>query len=439
MAGFQVGVAVRDITPPDGWIREGRIWLWGYGSRTGPCEGVHDPISVRALAIRDDAGDTLALAALDLGAVDAGFTDNVRRRVGRTQRIARENICIHVTHTHGAPVPVNIPTWQPGFTVPDPEYMALVEDRVVGAIEDACRVTEAATIRFGRGQTGIAFDRHFGAPGFHDPTLDVLKITDENDGVIATVFFTACHPVCMSDFNKVYADFPGVTRHQVEREMGGAALFVQGYCGISNPVVRDPKTTGLALSDDVLSVLDGPMQELSGPVGAWSSKIQLPFQPLPVVSVRERAMNAGGIHARWAAAMAAADERIPDVLPVELQLFRIGAGPGAWFLAASSHEVTSDFAAPVRSLRPDDHVTPIAFSNSEISYVPSVNVLSGPERCDTFPFCENYEGGISFAWYGHRAPLAMDVDTRFVEGSAALFARVCDGVDRGGNVDSNAD
>jgi hypothetical protein len=229
--------------------------------------------------------------------------------------------------------------------------------------------------------------------------------------------------VCLGDFNKVYADFPGVAGRLLEQRLGGTALFVQGYCGISNPIKRDPEATGTALADDVITVVNSPMDELKGPLHTLSSTIQLPFRPLPDVQVRERARSAGGIHAMWAEAMEAQGDKVPDSLPTQLQAFRLGSGTGAWVLAASSHEVTADLATMVRSLLPHDHVTPIGFSNSQLSYVPSRRVLALPYECSDFPFCENYEGGMAFAWYGHRAPLTTDVDERIIQGHTALFDR----------------
>src|SRR5690348_3586960 len=50
---YRAGAAARDITPTRELIASGKIWLWGYGNRSAPCEGVHSPISVRALAVTD--------------------------------------------------------------------------------------------------------------------------------------------------------------------------------------------------------------------------------------------------------------------------------------------------------------------------------------------------------------------------------------------------
>src|SRR5262245_6310493 len=112
MAIYEVGVAVRGITPPAAWIAEGRIWLWGFGSRSAPCTGVRDSTDVRALAIRDEAGATVLLVSADLGALTPDSTERIRARVAVAHGIAGEYLCLNVSHTHGAPVFASIPTWQ---------------------------------------------------------------------------------------------------------------------------------------------------------------------------------------------------------------------------------------------------------------------------------------------------------------------------------------
>src|SRR5690349_6879528 len=198
MSPFEVGVAVRDITPPDEWIQAGRIWLWGYGVRSEVCDGVYQRISARALVVRDADGNAISLASVDLGALDPTMTQSIRERINASQGIAGEYICVNVTHTHGAPVVTTIPTWQPGVDRPDPAYVRFVEDAIVGVIDEAFANMRPATISFGRGATGIGYDRHFpplGQPSCYDPTLDVIKIAGDQASVIAVAFFAACHPV----------------------------------------------------------------------------------------------------------------------------------------------------------------------------------------------------------------------------------------------------
>lgn len=422
-AGFTVGIGVRDITPPDTLIRDGRIWLWGFGSRTKPADGVHDRLNAQALVIRDAQGAAIVLVSVDLGALDPFLTAAVRVRVEREHGIPAERTCINVTHTHGAPAVVSIPTWSPRFDRADPEYLRLVEDGIVDAIRAAILAEAPAALQFARGSTGIAYDRHFGEPGFHDPTLDVLRAIRPNGETIVTACFTACHAVARGDYNRVNTDFVGPARMRIEQEFGGVALFFQAFTGISNPKVRDAERIGAELAEHVIGLCRGSMEEITGSVEGRLDVIRFPFQPLPAEANLKRARETAGIYRRWARAMAELGSTCPAELTTPIQAIRIGEGEDAWILSISAHEVTSDLGAPIRALRPRNRVTLLGFSNSQLSYLPSRRVLTLPSAEEPFPFCANYEGGVAFAWYGHRAPLSFDVDERFVAGYAALLDR----------------
>jgi hypothetical protein len=120
-------------------------------------------------------------------------------------------------------------------------------------------------------------------------------------------------------------------------------------------------------------------------------------------------------------------DAIPETLPTQLQALRLGLYPSEWYLVASSHEVSTDFGNMIRTIWPYLRVTTIGYSNSQLSYMPSDNVLGNPVPCLNFPFCNgvgrttNYEGGHAFAWYAHRAPLETEVDEEFYDGNVALL------------------
>ena len=421
MSAFQVGIAVRDITPPEAWIHAGRIWLWGYGNRFQACDGIYQSISTQALVVKDQEDNCFVLVAVDIGALDASMTQSIRNRIGQSRGVDPEYICVNVSHTHGAPVTALIPTWQPGVDVPDTEYRTFLEQQIVDAIEGAFQSLQQATISFGRGTTDIGYDRHFGAPGYYDPTLDVIRVSNDDGTIIAVAFFAACHPVCLGNFNQVYADFPHVAREKVEAAVGGVAMFLQGYAGICNPGGKID-ATGSALAQDVLTVLNRPMHELDGRLHAWLSTIELPFQPLPSAAVLNQAKNAGDVYARWANYMTSLGSAIPETLPTQLQALRLGLAPNEWYLVASSHEVSTDLGDLIRTIWPYPRVSLMGYTNSQLSYLPSDNVLLNPSACLNFPFCtNNYEGGSAFAWYGHRGPLAGGVTERFYNGFVELL------------------
>lgn len=363
----------------------------------------------------------MVLASADLGALDADMTEAIRDRIFRSCSIPRENICLNVTHTHGAPAVVSIPTWQPGVSTADAAFLCLVENQISRAIEEAYRSAVPADVRFARGETHIGYDRHFDPPAIHDETLDVLFATGPDGHAIATAAFVACHPICLGAFNQVSADFAGAFRSKVEQRFGGVTLFFQGYGGIANPRGTDLEAVGAALADDVAAAIDGPTTLLYGTVRARLTQVNLPFQPLPFKAILREARAAGGVFTRWNDSVASIGDDAPDTLPTPLQALSLGAGPDGWTLAASGHEVTADFAPTIRAIRPNDHVTVMGFSNSQRSYIPSRRVLELPASEILFPFNPNYEGGQAFAWYGHRAPLTTDVDERFVRAHAELL------------------
>ncbi len=126
---------------------------------------------------------------------------------------------------------------------------------------------------------------------------------------------------------------------------------------------------------------------------------------------------------RWANSMASLGSDVPKNLPVQLQAFRIGAPPNAWLVAASSHEVVTEFASPVRYIIPQIPISLLGYTNFCLSYIPTRSILNEPGH-QPFPFSFNYEGANSFSWYGQPAPLSPQVDELFIQANASLLKRL---------------
>ena len=423
--GYEASAAWRDITPPQEWIDGGLIWLWGYGYRTGPCTGVADPLEARAVCIRDDDGGATVLVTADVGALDPATTERVRERLAATHGLARSQVGINVSHTHSAPVAASIPTWQPGVAEARPEYVALVEDAIVVAVEEALATLRPARIEFGRGTTNIGVDRHAIAGVPFDRTLDVVRITGLDGTPIAVVFVAACHPTSFGDVASISSDFVGVARAGIEAIAGGVAVFVQGYAGTCKPPDNVATATlGAGLVADVAAVLGGPMDELAGTITCRLADVELPLQPIIDGNLDLAHADAQPVVQRWAAWMDTLGVAIPTALTTPLQATTVGTGGRAWRVVASGHEVTTDLAGRVRTTWPDDRVTVAGYTNSQLSYVPSRAVLQQPVPLTNFPldwWKENYEGGRAFIWYGHRGPLALRAEAVFLDGHRDLL------------------
>src|SRR5215470_14596190 len=136
---MRVGSAKAVITPPPG------TGLAGFAARADGARGVHDDLYVRALVL-DDGGRRQALILCDLCEVDAPFVARTRRRIEGASGIPAASVMIAATHSHAAPA-----TFALCCAPPDPEWLAVVEQRAAAAVSEARRSLEPAAAAVGRG------------------------------------------------------------------------------------------------------------------------------------------------------------------------------------------------------------------------------------------------------------------------------------------------
>ena len=164
-AGFEAGAAAVEITPvlcpdatpdaePESYDAARGCFRWIHLAGFSPfvpfrgdnrlAAGVHDPLWARALALRDDDGDTLVLLALDLPGMGRQHTGPIRRRVERELDIPVGHVIIHSTHTHSAPDASGY--WSTLRSDHNDHYTAWLRDRVIEAIREAVGALRPATL-----------------------------------------------------------------------------------------------------------------------------------------------------------------------------------------------------------------------------------------------------------------------------------------------------
>src|SRR5919108_3730371 len=160
---MRAGVAKVCITPPVG------TWQGGYGARSRPCEGVHDDLFARALVL-DSAGaeggegqtTRAALVSVDIVGLTHELAAASRRRAEAMTGIPAANIALCASHTHGGPVTRS--SLGPGGPQTDPEYLAVMEKYLAGAVAAAARRLAPAAVRLGRSQAGFNVNRRLRTP-----------------------------------------------------------------------------------------------------------------------------------------------------------------------------------------------------------------------------------------------------------------------------------
>ncbi len=267
-AATEVGLARADITPPIG----GRTT--GY-SAAQPTDGIHDPLSARVMVLR--SGDkTVALVAWDLCVVNSPWLFEQAKAMGI------DHLLLANTHTHAGPRLKDL-----DFPSVETPWRRTVEQRVLAAIREAQDNLFPARFAAGEGEIRLGYNRLVRQPGGYalthfenpdlvpygpvDPTVFVVRITDEHDATRAVLVNYACHPVVLGPRNrKISADYPGVMRRLVEQHVGNdtLCLFLQGCAGDINPLQMARgddrqhdfdvvEKVGTDLANEVIRVLDG--------------------------------------------------------------------------------------------------------------------------------------------------------------------------------------
>lgn len=214
---MRAGAALRDITPPSG------LRMAGFGVRTLPAEGAHDPLTARALVIEDTA-----LVVLDVIGVDAATS----RRIRAGCVLPDERVVVAALHTHGGPVSMPARMHAPWSA----EYLERLEAQAIAAIDAAAAAARPAELLLGNGaDPGIGRNRRH-PEGPVDAALPVLSVRGLDGNWIAALVSYACHPVVVGAANRLWtADYPHFARLTIEAGLPGAlAIFATGCAGDVN-------------------------------------------------------------------------------------------------------------------------------------------------------------------------------------------------------------
>lgn len=226
----------------------------GYGARTTPSSGVHDPLSATALVVSDGA-TVVGIVSLDVLAVSRAVTADVHRCLARTD-VSIDELLLTATHTHCGPyIPAETIEVTPSLAVDEDvsDTVELIERKCVESLVAAHEQLEPATLSVGTARNDTtpinrrAADGRGRIPtGGIDPELIVLDIQTES-GAETVVFNFPLHPVCFPPSEtRLSSDWPGVVYDHVGDARDATVLFLNGAAGDINPRGRmDSSRTGM--------------------------------------------------------------------------------------------------------------------------------------------------------------------------------------------------
>lgn len=269
------------------------------GEEIRPMNGVHDELTVRAVAFTN--GDEKALLIVtDLLGLLFHYNNPVKRDLETNLGIPFDKIIIAATHTHHGPDPVGI--WA-GQVYPD--YMNFMMQQTYAAAAEAWSRLEPVEVRsatstpdacydratlvrmpdyecflgdyeYANTEQGAGYDQFMMQTDMRDPwvrrmEIPVMQLVATGGKTVATLVNFDDHPEVLLDENPLAsADFPHYVRESVESRFGGVGVYISGTVGGQMGALRG---TPIPLYDeDAEPVYQPGMFDAEGnPVPAWAS------------------------------------------------------------------------------------------------------------------------------------------------------------------------
>jgi neutral ceramidase len=301
-ADLRAGVARIGITPSQ------PVNMAGYESRKELSQGVHDPLSARAVAF-ERGGQRLVLISTDVLGFYGGSAPILRQAVLDECRLQPSELFLAAIHTHSAPTVTFDSARGHSNNV---AYSKLLQEKLIEVVRTALAGLSPVQVGFGFGASPVGASRREvtqdenGKPKIvlgrnpelkTDRQVQVLKITraDQND-LAAVLFDYATHSTSLGPRNYIISgDVHGLAEQFVERYLGHNVV-APGFAGTSGDIdpwyrvlpgfnttngwVPETVLMGTLLGEEVVHVLEGIQKTAAdAPLKTLFRTVQLPGKP----------------------------------------------------------------------------------------------------------------------------------------------------------------
>jgi neutral ceramidase len=231
MIKLHAGSAVSEITPSQS------VFLVGYPHVDRWSTGIHDPLLVSVLALRNDSTSIL-LAAVDLLFVNPSTARSWRQAISNQLGIPEQNVFISCSHTHSGPNTCEVLEWGPSPVVPPVEstYLKFVQQKIVETADLAMKSMRPSELAWTSTHIGgVGGNRHDPESGASDPEVGILIVRDRqtHDYISLSVIYGMHPTVLHEDSTLISSDFPHFTRLELKERLGSElkVLYHTGPAG----------------------------------------------------------------------------------------------------------------------------------------------------------------------------------------------------------------
>lgn len=428
---LKAGAASVNITPQESHF------LFGYPFVERMSTGIHDDLLSSALYLTDGKNEVLFISN-DVIYVSKSSTARIREGISEKTGIRASNILVAATHTHSAPVTVDLVISANDPIVPkvDRNYLKFMEE---SAVKAACQAVENATLAeiavVVGDATGVGTNRH-NPEWAKDTDVPATFVKNKNnDEFIGCMLICNMHPTILHEDSKLYSsDFPYFVRKTLQEVVlgnGRPVIYFTGTAGNQSPrhmtkanTFEEAKRIGQIVSDSIISKLTETVTFSSYmPISVAQKFVDLPKRTFPSVEwakghrdktkkrfeelkksskipqeIRTAEVNWFGSEELMYLSKLAQDNELEKAyqssLPAEIQIIKVGE----WKFAAWPGEVFVEYAIELKNHA--EEVALITYANGELQgYLVTQEAQDGGY----------YEAGNSF--FDHKAGELMLAET----------------------------
>ena len=256
-AKLNIGIDRITINPPLG------TYLIGYANRKGGADSVHSDLTATTLILSTDLKEYYAVVSLDMLGLNCEVVTRIKEKICKLTKIPSKNIRLCCTHTHSAPIgwahsaisskdklhelinKLKLAFIEPIKTKGISSNKKYIDNLVVNiskSAKNALMSLSQVDVMFGKTEADFNINRRntvcdFSSNRETDKSINIVQFVKQDNVVMATLINYACHNVGFGPkSNSISSDIAGVMRNNVENEIGGLCIFIQGATGDLNPV-----------------------------------------------------------------------------------------------------------------------------------------------------------------------------------------------------------
>ncbi|HOB85523.1 MAG TPA: neutral/alkaline non-lysosomal ceramidase N-terminal domain-containing protein [Bacteroidales bacterium] len=219
---LKAGFSMADITPSI------PVKLYGYASRKTYSEGVHDPLTARAVVFESN-GKKILFVSTDIGSYPRDVFPVFQRAIMDRYGLKESEIFLSTIHSHSSPVlSLNPQTGDPNNI----QYTKSFQDKLLALVGGAIKNMKPVNIGAGKGSSPVGANRREMLPdgsitlgrnpnGITDKEVLVLKISDTDGKPVGALYDYATHSTSLGPSNMLISgDVLGLSAQFTEKILG---------------------------------------------------------------------------------------------------------------------------------------------------------------------------------------------------------------------------